>query len=174
MEGGHCRLPAPLGFPTICSPPPLHQGHGSLPAEALPSCPKGGGGGFQGPIESGREGAERGRWLGKGPLLDFAPEGHCAKASQPFTWPNRKFTPKKTPCGNFKECPAERAFAQPISDLGHQLCGQLPYCTAAPLPAGDAVRCRSGTFQSGQRDARHSPQGGAGGGGRWVGSRALV
>lgn len=120
MEAGHCRLPAPPGLSHHLQPAPSPRAlePPSRGSAILPQA--GGGGGFQGPTKSGREGAERGHWL------DFAPEGHCAKASQPFTWPNRKFTPKKTPCGNFKGCPAERALPSPFQTWATSSAGSFP------------------------------------------------
>lgn len=53
--------------------------------------------GNKGPTQNGREGAEKGHWLDKGPVLSFPQKATVPKQSR-FTRPDGKFSPERTPC----------------------------------------------------------------------------
>lgn len=173
------RLPGAAGLPPQPAPGQLHR-HQSLPVARGCATLSQVGRGLKGPIESGREGAERDTGWVKAPV-ELSPEGHCAKTDRPSTWPNRKFTLGKTPRTKIGKVGREGRSGRQKDPLPSksqtwsrrdQLPRQLGSCTAlsppgrecwSPLGSGKP-RGISGTRTAVSREA---------GGQRWAGSGAL-
>lgn len=173
------RRPGAAGLPPQPAPGQLHR-HQSLPVARGCDTLSQVGRGLKGPIESGREGAERDTGWVRAPV-ELSPEGHCAKTDRPSTWPNRKFILGKTPRTKIGKVGREGRSGRQKDPLPSksqtwsrrdQLPRQLGSCTAlsppgrecwSPLGSGKP-RGISGTRTAVSREA---------GGQRWAGSGAL-